>query len=57
MDTSQISDMQEMTMIFTQFKNLYLRNPEQSEISIILKERKSARSAEIPPTQTVKQLF
>lgn len=56
MDNSQLSDMQEMTMIFSAFKNLYLREPSQPEVSAILKERKQIRNA-TPPTQELKQLF
>ncbi len=56
MDNSQLSDMQEMTMIFTQYKNLYLQNPTQAEVSSILKQRKTARSA-IPTEIQLKQLF
>ena len=56
MDNSQLSDMQEMTYIFTVFKSLYLRNPTQPEISKILKERKAVRNA-TESTQPLKQLF
>ncbi len=57
MDNSQLSDMQEMTMIFTQYKSLYLRIPTQAEISSILKLRKEIKNAAPTLSQTVKQLF
>ncbi len=61
MDNSQLSDIQEMTMILAQYKSLYLKNPTQAEISSILKQRKENReeiinAAQIP-IQPIKQLF
>lgn len=57
MDNSQISDMQEMTYIFSMFKALHLRNPTQAEISGIFKERKKARAEKPADKSKLRQLF
>jgi hypothetical protein len=57
MDNSQLSDIQEMTMILAQYKSLYLKNPTQAEISSIFKQRKEIRNSPQNPIQPIKQLF
>ncbi len=57
MDNLQLSDMQEMTQIYAQYKSLYLKVPTQAELSSILKQRKEIRNAAEIIIQPAKQLF